>query len=72
MGGVREQLETLVDVAGIEPATPCFAMNFKNAMWLFFLAYLYAVVRGFGGVWHHFVPDLFLIFFAIGQTAGRR
>jgi len=46
MGGAREQLETLVDVAGIEPATPCFAMNFKNAMWLFFLAYTYVVVRG--------------------------
>ena len=39
--------KTLVDVAGIEPATPCLQMNFKNAMWLSFLAFTYVVVHGF-------------------------
>jgi hypothetical protein len=37
----------LVDVAGIEPATPCLQMRFKNAMWLSFLAFTYVVVHGF-------------------------
>jgi hypothetical protein len=39
--------ERLVDVAGIEPATPCLQMRFKNAMWLSFLAFTYVVVDGF-------------------------
>jgi hypothetical protein len=40
-------LKSLVDVAGIEPATPCLQMNFKNATWLSFLAFTYVVVHGF-------------------------
>jgi hypothetical protein len=37
----------LVDVAGIEPATPCLQMRFENAMWLFFLVFTYVVVHRF-------------------------
>jgi hypothetical protein len=39
--------KTLVDVAGIEPATPCLQMKFENAMWLLFLAFTYVAVHGF-------------------------
>ena len=37
----------LVDVAGIEPATPCLQMRTENTMWLSFLAFTYVVIDGF-------------------------
>jgi hypothetical protein len=33
----------LVDVAGIEPATPCLQSKLKNAMWLYRLSFTYVM-----------------------------
>ena len=37
----------MVDVAGLEPATPCLQSKFRNAMWLFRLAFTYVLEHGF-------------------------
>ena len=36
-----------MDVAGIEPATPCLQMRTENTMWLSFLAFTYVVIVSF-------------------------
>ncbi len=42
-----QSVKKLVDVAGIEPATPCLQMRTENTMWLSFLAFTYVVIDGF-------------------------
>ena len=49
----------LVDVAGIEPATPCLQSNFRKAKQLARLAFNYVVVSDFLRCLAGFVPRLF-------------
>jgi hypothetical protein len=50
----------LVDVAGIEPATPCLQSIARNTMWLILLAFTYVIYHGFRGCLELIVPILFL------------
>ena len=55
----------LVDVTGIEPATPCLQSKCGNAMWLLRLAFTYVLHDGFAWCLAVIVPNLF-------PTFGRR
>jgi len=56
------QSERMVDVAGIEPATPCLQSKLRNAMWLFRLAFTYVLYDGFRWYLAVIVPILFPFF----------
>jgi hypothetical protein len=43
MNAAHNSLKRLVDVAGIEPATPCLQSKLKNAMWFYRLAFTYVM-----------------------------
>ncbi len=49
----------LVDVAGIEPATPCLQSKCGNTMWLHRLAFTYVLHHGFAWCLAVIVPILF-------------
>ncbi len=49
----------LVDVTGIEPATPCLQSKLQNAMWLYRLAFTYVLHDGFRWYSAVVVPILF-------------
>ena len=54
----------LVEVAGLEPATPCLQSKLENAMWLSRLAFTYVAMHGFRGVFSgvcsQFLSNIFL------------
>jgi hypothetical protein len=53
-----KSLRRLVDVTGIEPATPCLQSKLENAMWLSRLAFTYVVLPGFQPCSAGFVPKV--------------
>ncbi len=59
LGKPLQSEKKLVDVTGIEPATPCLQSNCENTMWLHRLAFTYVLHHGFACCLAVIVPILF-------------